>query len=185
MGATTIPTTMATPVATMVGTMALAMEAGMTATTVAIILATTTAMPQGLLRVPTTSTTTTIPTHTGLARRLAAQVATQPTPAYVIRATSAHSAPTIRVACHSRVVRSTATIPARRNRAVLYSSSVATTAILSVAMTRAPQTRRITPTLEVAVATRLPHAVAKACPKGISISFTLPLLNWITHEHQA
>ena len=182
MGATTIPTTMATPVATMVGITALAMEAGMTATTVAITLATTTAMPQGLLRVPTTSTTTTTPTRTGLARRLAAQVATQPTPAYAIRATSAHSAPTIRVVCHSRVVRSTATIPAR-SRAALYSSSVATTAILSAAMTRAPQTRRTTPTLEVAVATRLPHAVAKACPKGIL--FTLPLLDWITHEHQA
>ena len=166
----------------MVGITALAMEAGMTATTVAITLATTTAMPQGLLRVPTTSTTTTIPIHTGLARRLAAQVATQLTPAYVMRATSAHSAPTIRAACHSRAARSTATIPVR-SRAVLYSSSVATTAILSAAMIRALRTRRTTPTLEVAVATRLPHAVAKACPKGIS--FTPPLLDWITHEHQA
>ena len=65
MGATMIPTTMVTPVATMVGITALAMEAGTTATTVAIILATTTAMPQGLLRVPTTSTTTTTPITRG------------------------------------------------------------------------------------------------------------------------
>ena len=184
MGATTIPTTMATPVATMVGTTALAMEAGMTATTVAITLATTTAMPQGLLRVPTTSTTTTIPTHTGLALVATAQEVTLVIPLipmYATKATSAHSAPTIRRVCRSRVARSTATIPARRNRADLYSSATMTTP--NTATTRALLARQTTPTLEVAVATRLPHAVAKACPKGIS--FTLPLLDWITHEHQA
>ena len=152
-----IPITTATPVATMEGTTVHAMAVGtmatMTAIMVATILDTGTVMPLGLLRAPTTTTITTIPTHTVHAPQHVAQGATQPTPAYETKAISVHLAPTTKRATRS-LAPSTATILAP-TIVIARHSSATTTTVRHAAMTKALPDQPTTPTQAV-VDTPLP-----------------------------
>ncbi len=151
-----IPITTATPVATMEGTTVHAMADGTMATMTAImeatILDTGTVMLLGLLRVPTTSTITTIPTHTAHAPRHVAQVATLPTPASVTKAISALLAPMTKKAARSPA-RSTMTMLAP-TKADAPHSSATMTSIPSAAMTKALPARPTIPTRAVVADTQ-------------------------------
>ena len=158
MEAIMIPIIMATHVATMEGITALATVDGTMAIMTAIMGATTQdtamAMLLGLLHAPTTTTTITIPIRMAHAPQHVAQGATQPTPAYVMKAISAHLAPTTKRAARS-LAPSTAIILAP-TKAIAPHSSATTTIVRHAPMTKALPDRPTIPTRVVVVDTPLP-----------------------------